>query len=106
MALRWSLDWNALNNIRTAIVVVFAGLAAALAAGAWWSAHPAWLEMRALEAHRAGMAARLDAANQRLEERRGMLRRLHEDPVFVERTIRSRLGYVREGEMVFRFPEN
>ncbi|MEZ5278188.1 MAG: septum formation initiator family protein [Opitutaceae bacterium] len=39
----------------------------------------------------------------RLLEQRDILERLKQDPAFVERMIRDRLGYARPDEVVFRF---
>lgn len=95
-----------MSSLRTVIVGTFACLFALVTAMAWYGMHPVWLQLRTLEGQRAALAQRFDHAENRLATRRAMLARLHDDPAFVERTIRSRLGYVREGEIVFRFPED
>jgi cell division protein FtsB len=46
---------------------------------------------------------RLADTELRLAEQRDILERLSQDPTFVERMIRDRLGYARPDEVVFRF---
>ena len=46
---------------------------------------------------------RLAETELRLAEQRDILERLSQDPTFVERMIRDRLGYARPDEVVFRF---
>lgn len=47
-------------------------------------------------------------AEQQLADQKEMLRRLREDPDYVEMVIRRRLGYAKPDELIFRFdsPEN
>lgn len=47
-------------------------------------------------------------AEQQLADQKEMLRRLQEDPAYVEMVIRRRLGYAKPDELIFRFdsPEN
>ena len=46
---------------------------------------------------------RLAETDLRLLEQRDVLDRLKNDPAFIERMIRDRLGYARSDEVVFRF---
>ncbi|MBL4575211.1 MAG: septum formation initiator family protein [Opitutaceae bacterium] len=46
---------------------------------------------------------RFAEAEKNLEEQRIFLEKLQNDPAFVEREIRQRLGYARPSEVVFRF---
>ena len=48
---------------------------------------------------------RLLVAEQRLQDQQEMLRRLKEDPAYVEMVIRRRLGYAKPDELIFRFDE-
>ena len=48
-------------------------------------------------------AERLALAQTRLREQEEVLRRLRDDPTFVEMVIRRRLGYARPEEFIFRF---
>ncbi|RKX34247.1 MAG: septum formation initiator family protein [Verrucomicrobia bacterium] len=48
---------------------------------------------------------RLAETEIRLAEQRDILERLRQDPAFVERMIRDRLGYARPDEIVFRFED-
>ncbi len=46
---------------------------------------------------------RLALAKVRLREQEEILRRLREDPSYVEMVIRRRLGYAKPDEQIFRF---
>jgi cell division protein DivIC len=46
---------------------------------------------------------RLAMARTRLQEQEEILRRLREDPAYVEMVIRRRLGYAKPDEQIFRF---
>jgi cell division protein DivIC len=48
---------------------------------------------------------RLTEAETKLKEKEDSLHRLRHDPAYIERAIRQRLGYVRPGELLFRFEE-
>lgn len=60
-------------------------------------------EYDAFEEKRARFEARLDELRQEREAREAYLRAFLNDPDFVERVIRERMGYVGPGEIVFRF---
>ena len=48
---------------------------------------------------------RLVEAEAHLQQQETILQRLRTDPAYVEKVIRSRLGYAKPGEQVFRFDE-
>jgi cell division protein FtsB len=48
---------------------------------------------------------RLAEVETRLAEQQIVLERLRNDPAYVERVIRSRLGYAKPDEFVFRFSD-
>jgi cell division protein FtsB len=48
---------------------------------------------------------RLSETELRLREQERILERLRTDPTYVEKVIRSKLGYARPDETIFRFPE-
>lgn len=48
-------------------------------------------------------AGRLAVATTKLHEQEETLRRLREDPAYIEMVIRRRLGYARADELIFRF---
>jgi len=48
---------------------------------------------------------RLDEAEQQLQRQETILRRLRTDPAYVEKVIRSKLGYAKPDEWIFRFEE-
>ena len=56
-----------------------------------------------LKSHEVENRRRLAKTEKLLIEQRDVLERLRQDPAFVERMIRDRLGYARPGEVVFRF---
>ena len=56
-----------------------------------------------LKSHEVENRQRLLETELRLAEQRDVLERLKQDPAFVERMIRDRLGYARPDEVVFRF---
>ncbi len=62
-------------------------------------------DLLGLRAEQNERQTKIASARIRLEEQRELLRRLREDPAFVEETIRRKLGYVREKEFIFRFEE-
>lgn len=47
--------------------------------------------------------ARLDRLREEHEQREAYLRAFLQDPEFVERVVRERLGYVKPGETLYRF---
>lgn len=47
----------------------------------------------------------LDEAEARVAEQRQTLERLRTDPAYVEKVIRKKLGYTKEGETIFRFED-
>lgn len=48
---------------------------------------------------------RLDVEIARLKAQEEILRRLRTDPEYVEKMLRTRWGYSKPGEVIFRFPE-
>ena len=58
--------------------------------------------MRLKEVERVA-SERLAMAQTKLKEQQDTLRRLREDPRYVEMVIRRRLGYARPDEFIFRF---
>lgn len=72
------------------------------AAGFFWQARAELGQLRLQEARH---KARLEELQARLSEQERILRRLREDPAYVERVIRRRLLYAKPDEMVFRFED-
>ncbi|MGH8019260.1 MAG: FtsB family cell division protein [Opitutaceae bacterium] len=60
-------------------------------------------EYSALKADEIENRQRLAELQSRLIEQKRVLVRLREDPVYVERVVRERLGYAHPDEIVFRF---
>lgn len=63
-------------------------------------------ERMTLEQARERVELRVVELERRIAEHQKVIERLHHDPVYVERTVRSRLGYARPGELVFRFKDD
>jgi len=92
-------------NLRRLIVGLY--LLVFLAVGAasglyFWEAHEEYDRLQQIEAaqHR-----RLAEAEARLQEQEKILERLRNDPVYVEKVIRRRLGYAKPDEFIFRFED-
>lgn len=68
----------------------------------FWEAREEYNRLKAIEAASARRFAEVEA---RLREQEKILDRLRNDPAFVERVIRRRLGYAKPDEFIFRFPE-
>ncbi|AHF91619.1 Septum formation initiator [Opitutaceae bacterium TAV1] len=91
-----------LRHVITAIyTTLFAG-ALVLAGVFFWQTRLEYKRHREIEAQ---TRQRLAEAETRLAEQEKILERLRRDPVFVEMEIRRRLGYARQDETIFRFPE-
>lgn len=60
-------------------------------------------DLVSLRAHRMALEARLKRHAEQNTELRTIVQRLHSDDAYVERRIRSELGYARSDEVVYRF---
>jgi cell division protein FtsB len=92
-------------TLRKIIIGLYATLFIVIAvtsAGFFWQARQELGQLRLQETRQ---KARLDELQVRLAEQERILRRLREDPAYVERVIRRRLLYARPDEMVFRFED-
>lgn len=83
----------------TIYLVVFAVLAVGSLTFGWQT----WQEYQRLQEVSRVTSERLLVAQQRLADQQEQLRRLREDPSYVELVIRRRLGYAKPDEMIFRF---
>lgn len=95
-----SLNWN--KVITSVYVALFAGVAI-------WSGLfflELYRDLSLLRAQEANNRRKLVEAQAKLAEQQRYLERLRHDPALVEEVIRKKLGYVREGEFIFRFPED
>ena len=68
----------------------------------FWEAREEYNRLKQIEAASQRRFAEVDA---RLREQEKILDRLRNDPAFVEKVIRRRLGYAKPDEFIFRFPE-
>jgi cell division protein FtsB len=64
-----------------------------------------WRTYRAFSADVAAQQQELAAAEAELARSDAYLRKLLEDPAFLEKVARERLGYAAPGELLFYFPE-
>lgn len=51
------------------------------------------------------LSARIETEKAEYERQRKYYRKLMNDPEFLEAVVRERLGYARDGEIIFRFEE-
>lgn len=85
------------------IVLLYVVLLTAIGLGAGALFLDAREEYAKLKQDQAASAAKLATARSRLAEQQMILERLKTDPVYVEKVIRTQLGYARPGEYIFRF---
>lgn len=93
------VNWNKLINVVAG--TLFAGVA--VWAGLFFV--DLYRDLSVLRAQEAYNRRKLTEAQTKLAEQQRYLERLRSDPALVEAVIRKKLGYVREGEFIFRFPE-
>ncbi|MBL9205256.1 MAG: septum formation initiator family protein [Opitutaceae bacterium] len=91
-------------NVRKFIIalyfMLFVGIGVT-SAGFFWQTRREFEQLKLQEAQ---TRARLAELQTRLAEQETTLKRLREDPGYVERVIRRRLLYAKPEEFVFRFP--
>lgn len=68
----------------------------------FWQTRREYVKLRSNELR---LEQRLSEAQLQLAEQQEILHRLRNDPAYVERVIRRRLGYARPDEFVWRFEE-
>ena len=93
------MNWNKL------ITALFATLFAGVAVWSGLFFIDLYRDLSLLRAQEAHNRRKLTEAQAKLTEQQNYLERLRRDPALVEEVIRKKLGYVRDGEFVFRFPE-
>ena len=90
-------------TLRRLIIVFYLLLFLSLAAGSgafFWQTRREYDRLLAIEAK---AKIRLAEAEQKLREQERVLDRLRTDPAYVESVIRSRLGYAKPEEDIYRF---
>jgi cell division protein FtsB len=92
-------------NSRQVIVTLYVVLLSGLGLGASAFLYDARTEYQQLKATETALRAKLAEKEAQLKEQQRILDRLKTDHEYVERVIRKRLNYVKQGEVVFRFPE-
>ena len=92
-------------GLRRIIVTVYLLLFLAVGAASglyFWEARQ---EYNRLKVQEATSRRRLAEAEAKLREQEKILERLRNDPVYVEKVIRRRLGYAKPEEFIFRFED-
>jgi cell division protein DivIC len=92
-------------NSRRAIITLFFSLIIVimLTAGLFfWQTNAEYRRLRLLEQQ---SERRLVELETKLKEQQIILDRLRNDPAYVERVIRRRLGYAKPDEFIFRFDQ-
>ena len=92
---------NPRQIIASLYIVLFVGLGV----GAPVLFADAWGEYKQLKAVEAASRQRLAVEEARLKAQQVILERLRTDPEFVDKTLRARWGFVKSGEVIYRFPE-
>lgn len=62
-------------------------------------------ELSVLEVKQSGFRAELAHKTQAYQQQHAYLKKLLNDKQFFEKVLRERLGYSRENEVIFRFPD-
>lgn len=92
-------------NLRRAIIafylILFVGIGVT-SAGFFWQTRNEFEQLKLQEERSRRRLAEVQA---RLVEQERILQRLREDPAYVERVIRRRLGYAKPDELIFRFED-
>ena len=92
---------NPRHLIASLYVILFLGFG--VGAGVlFFEARAEYHQLKLIEA---ASRQRLAAEEARLQAQQKILERLRTDPDFVEKTLRTRWGYAKPGEVIFRFPE-
>lgn len=94
------------RRLERLILFLFLGLFVAAGVGLTVLLRQTYREYTTIKAREAYYQQTLSEAEVKLKEKEETVHRLRHDPAFVERAIRQRLGYVKPGELVFRFEEH
>ncbi|MSU68515.1 MAG: septum formation initiator family protein [Opitutaceae bacterium] len=94
-----------LVNPRQIIASLYIVLFVGIGVGATVLFADAWGEYKQLKAVETASRQRLAIEVARLKAQEIILERLRTDPEFVEKTLRARWGFVKSGEVIYRFPE-
>jgi cell division protein FtsB len=90
-------------TVRRLLIVLYLALFAGLGVGGGLLFYDARGEYLRLVREEAANRRHLAEAEARLHEQETILQRLRNDPAYVERVIRSKLGYAQPDEFIFRF---
>lgn len=88
---------------RHIIVLLYVVLLSGFGIGAGALYFDARADYLALKEAQAANQVRLSAAQAKLRAQQLELERLKNDPKFIERVLRDRLHYAKQGEVIFRF---
>lgn len=103
LALAWRSDSQHSLMVRSVRLTIYLVVFAVLAVGSLTFGWQTWQEYQRLQEVSRVTSERLLVAQQRLADQQEQIRRLREDPSYVELVIRRRLGYAKPDEMIFRF---
>jgi cell division protein DivIC len=92
-------------NLRKVFLSLYFLLMAAIAVTGSYLFIDARAEYNRLEQVEAQNRSRLAEAQQRLQEQEKVLDRLRNDPAYVDKVIRKKLGYAKPDEFIFRFED-
>ncbi len=88
-----------------ALFYVSLALVATVAVFAVFFVQQTYRELANLQQRQDHYARQLERAEEELAYRENYHRHLLENPEFVERVVRQKLGYARPGELLFRFEQ-
>lgn len=97
--------FNMFGMLAKSLTIAAAVLVAAITAVLATVVLQTWREHEGFLAREQRAEQELAQARIELREKELYLRRVLEDPVFFERVVREKLGYVRPDETLFLFPE-
>lgn len=92
-------------NLNRALLTFYVLLFVGLGLGGAYLFLDARAELRRLAQVQAQNRARLAEVQRHLAEQEKVLERLRNDPYYVDKVIRKRLGYAKPDEFIFRFPD-
>jgi cell division protein FtsB len=86
---------SACSCLLAAVVVAFA-----------FVLHQAYQEHRIFQQRETAYARQVQELKQQVEAKEAYADRLKNDPEFLERVVRERLGYSSPNDLLYKFPEN
>jgi cell division protein FtsB len=103
LTMRWAKDMQRLTLLLERLLPVAVLLLALIGAPLMIFSRDGLPRLRGLERELASVEAENREAQREIEELRGYVARLRDDPAAVERIARDDLGLMRQSEIVFQF---